>query len=110
MALAFAMEITGARGITMLSAGTDGPHRCGQGRWWTDQPSTSPELWGMDPLAYLDNDDSYTYFQKTGNIVITGSIGTRVMITSGDPVKVIDLPVTLKEVPCTSGNLEKTRI
>jgi glycerate 2-kinase len=81
MALAFAVEIDGLEGITFLSAGTDG----------TDGPTdaagaivdgttiSSARRLGLDPHAYLANNDSYTFFKETGGLLITGPTGTNVM-------------------------------
>ena len=81
MALAFAMEIAGASGITMLSAGTDGTDGPTDAAGAVVDGSTIPQAgaMGLDPVAYLDNNDSYTFFQQTGNLVITGPTGTNVM-------------------------------
>ncbi len=86
-ALAFALEIAGTNGIRMLSAGTDG----------TDGPTDAAgaivdgtvavrarEL-GLDPGAYLENNDSYSFFAEfdslsgSKNHLITGPTGTNVM-------------------------------
>ncbi len=81
LALAFAMEIEGIEGITLLSAGTDG----------TDGPTDAAGAVvdggtikrarekGLDPVVYLANNDSYTFFKQTGELFITGSTGTNVM-------------------------------
>lgn len=81
LALAFAIEIEGIEGITLLSAGTDG----------TDGPTdaagavvdgktvTVAKEAGLDPEGYLENNDSYNFFNKTGSLVITGPTGTNVM-------------------------------
>lgn len=81
LALAFAREIDGIQGITFLSAGTDG----------TDGPTDSAgaivngesvrkgRSLGLDPGAYLSNNDSYTYFSSTGELLKTGPTGTNVM-------------------------------
>jgi hydroxypyruvate reductase len=87
LALAFALEIAGMKGITFLSAGTDG----------TDGPTDAAgavvdgsvtakarEL-GIHPETYLGNNDSYTFFHEldshTGDKyhVLTGPTGTNVM-------------------------------
>ncbi|MBA4372149.1 MAG: glycerate kinase [Thermodesulfovibrio sp.] len=87
MALAFAIEISGSEGITMLSAGTDG----------TDGPTDATgavvdgntvnlaNRVGLDPQTYLADNNSYVYFEKldalTGSDhhIKTGPTGTNVM-------------------------------
>jgi glycerate 2-kinase len=81
LALAFAMAIEGMEGITLLSAGTDG----------TDGPTdaagaivdgntvNAAKARGFDPQAYLQNNDSYTFFEGMGGLFITGPTGTNVM-------------------------------
>ena len=87
LALAFALEIEGLEGVSLLSAGTDG----------TDGPTDAAgaivdggtasraRALGIDPVHYLDYNDSYMFFQRfdelSGNKshVITGPTGTNVM-------------------------------
>ncbi len=81
LALAFAMEIEGVKGITLLSAGTDG----------TDGPTDAAgaivdgetvkkaRAIGVDPLEYLNNNDSYNFFKKIDALFVTGPTGTNVM-------------------------------
>jgi|Deesub1362A_J573_1020465.scaffolds.fasta_scaffold00271_28 glycerate-2-kinase len=81
LALSFAIEVDGIEGITLLSAGTDG----------TDGPTDAAGAVvngdtvrraigkGLDPRNYLNNNDSYTFFEKTGELLITGPTGTNVM-------------------------------
>ncbi len=81
LALAFAMEIEGMKGITLLSAGTDG----------TDGPTdaagaivdgdtvSKAKNTGLDPGAYLRNNDSYNFFRQINGLFITGPTGTNVM-------------------------------
>ena len=83
LALAFALEIEGVDGITLLSAGTDG----------TDGPTDATgaivdgetihfaRKLGVDPEKYLENNDSYNFFKKIdeGHHLITGPTGTNVM-------------------------------
>jgi glycerate 2-kinase len=89
LALAFALEVEGIQGITLLSAGTDG----------TDGPTDAAGAivngetiqkaisLSLDPVAYLKNNDSYNFFSRTGELLITGPTGTNVM----------DLQITLVE-------------
>ena len=81
LALAFALEIKNTIGITLLSAGTDG----------TDGPTDAAGAivngetiqkalsLSLDSVAYLKNNDSYNFFSKTGELLITGPTGTNVM-------------------------------
>jgi len=76
-----ATKIAGLENIVMLSAGTDG----------TDGPTDAagaicdgktikraPQK-GLDPKQYLDNNDSYHFFQKLGDLLKTGPTNTNVM-------------------------------
>jgi hydroxypyruvate reductase/glycerate 2-kinase len=81
LALAFAIEIEGRPGITLLSAGTDG----------TDGPTDAAgaivdgetvvraRKQGLDPREYLNNNDSYTFFRRCGGLLVSGATGTNVM-------------------------------
>jgi glycerate 2-kinase len=81
LALAFAREIEGVPGITLLSAGTDG--RDGP----TDAAGAVADgntvLWGrekgLDPALFLAENDSYSFFCQTGGLFVTGPTGTNVM-------------------------------
>jgi glycerate 2-kinase len=76
-----ATKIAGSKNIVMLSAGTDG----------TDGPTDAAGAIcdgktieralqkGLDPVQYLDNNDSYRFFQKLGDLVKTGPTNTNVM-------------------------------
>ncbi|MBW2600250.1 MAG: DUF4147 domain-containing protein, partial [Deltaproteobacteria bacterium] len=79
--LAAAMEIDGLGGITLLSGGTDG----------TDGPTDSAGAIadgstvrtargrGLNPAGYLRNNDSYHFFEATGDLLMTGPTMTNVM-------------------------------
>ena len=81
LALAFAMEIAGVEGITMLSAGTDG----------TDGPTDAAgarvdgrtviraERRGLAAGDHLARNDSHTFFERLGERFVTGPTGTNVM-------------------------------
>lgn len=87
LALAFAIEIEGRDGITLLSAGTDG----------TDGPTDAAgaivdsgtlslaKRYGMDAALYLENNDTYHFFERLDFLsgkrhhLITGPTGTNVM-------------------------------
>ena len=80
LAAALAMEDWDA-GAVLLSGGTDG--RDGPtdaaGAWAT--PGTAPRAraCGMDPRAYLDNNDAYTFFEALEQLLFTGPTHTNVM-------------------------------
>jgi glycerate-2-kinase len=94
LALAFAREIRGIEGITLLSAGTDG----------TDGPTDAAgaivdggtllraEAAGLDIEECLAENDSYHFLERTHDLLITGPTGTNVMdlqiILIGDDVHV----------------------
>lgn len=81
MALAIAIEIDGLKNITFVSIGTDG----------TDGPTDAAgaivngktvkraEQKGLDPKQYLENNDSYRFFEKVGGLIKTGPTKTNVM-------------------------------
>jgi len=87
LALAFALEIEGLEGVTMLSAGTDGNDgpTDAAGALVDGQTAARARGLGVDPLRYLENNDSYMFFRqydaRTGghSHFITGPTGTNVM-------------------------------
>ena len=81
-ALSAAMEIEGCEGVVILSAGTDG----------TDGPTDATGAivdfntckdarvkFSRNPEEFLNNNDSYNFFKKTGEHIITGPTMTNVM-------------------------------
>jgi hydroxypyruvate reductase len=80
-ALAAAIDIDGLPGVVILSGGTDG----------TDGPTdaagavaegttvTRAREKGMEPVAYLDNNDAYHFFGSLGDLLVTGPTLTNVM-------------------------------
>jgi len=80
-ALAGALEISEIEKIVLLSGGTDG----------TDGPTDATgavadhttvqraKSMGLDPKAHLKNNDAYPFFQKLGDLLITGPTHTNVM-------------------------------
>jgi glycerate 2-kinase len=80
-ALAAAIEIAGLEGILVLSGGTDG----------TDGPTDAAgavadgtscaraHALGMNPMSYLTDNDSYHFFQRLDDLLITGPTFTNVM-------------------------------
>lgn len=83
LALAFAMEIEEIEGITLLSAGidgTDGPTNAA-GAIVDGQTVLKAKKIGLNPEEYLNNNDSYNFFKKIDELLITGPTGTNVMDT-----------------------------
>jgi glycerate 2-kinase len=97
LALAFAIEIAGIPGITMLSAGTDGTDgpTDAAGAVVDGTTAMNARERGLEPLEYLANNDSYRFFQKFDELtggkahLKTGPTGTNVM----------DLQIMLVERP-----------
>ena len=79
-ALAAALDIAGLQNVVILSAGTDG----------TDGPTDAAgaiadgttlvraQALGLNAPAFLANNDSYRFFEATGDLVKTGPTGTNV--------------------------------
>jgi hydroxypyruvate reductase len=87
LALAFALEIEGLDGVTLLSAGTDGsdgPTEAG-GAWVDGETAAEARALGIDPQRYLDDNDSCHFFRRYDAAAggqhhfITGPTGTNVM-------------------------------
>jgi glycerate 2-kinase len=80
-ALSAALDIAGLPDVVVLSAGTDG----------TDGPTDAAGAivdgdtisravaQGLNPRAALENNDAYPFFQKLGDLIITGPTKTNVM-------------------------------
>ena len=81
LALAFALEIRDLKGITLLSAGTDGTDgpTDAAGALADGQTVAQALALGLDPRSYLADNDSYSFFKKLDDLVITGPTGTNVM-------------------------------
>jgi glycerate 2-kinase len=64
----------------VLSIGTDGVDgpTDAAGAWADAAILDRAKLLGLDAEASLDDNDSYSFFEKTGNLVITGPTGTNV--------------------------------
>lgn len=75
--LAAALDIAAVPNVCVLSGGTDG----------TDGPTDAAGAIadsntlgrGPDAAAYLSRNDSYSYFERTGDLIKTGPTGTNVM-------------------------------
>lgn len=87
LALSFALEIEGMKGITMLSAGTDGTDgpTDAAGAIVNGETMIKARKLGLDPSAYLKDNDSYNFFKRLDSLsgerhhVVTGPTGTNVM-------------------------------
>lgn len=80
-ALAFAIEIDGLEGITLLSAGSDGDdaETAAAGAIVDGRSARRGRDAGLDPVEFLENNDSYTFFERTGGLFITGPTRVNVM-------------------------------
>lgn len=87
LALAFAVEIQGVSGITLLSAGTDGIDgpTDAAGAVVDGETAGRAREAGIDPLDYLERNDSYSFFKRFDSVTggkthfLTGQTGTNVM-------------------------------
>lgn len=87
LALAFAMEIAGLEGVSLLSAGTDGGDgpTDAAGAIVDGNTVAHARQLGIEPGTYLDNNDSYHFFHQFDALsgehshFITGPTGTNVM-------------------------------
>lgn len=87
LALAFALEIAGLDGVTLLSAGTDGNDgpTDAAGALVDGNTAARARALGMDPQRYLADNDSYHFFRRCDAATrghshfITGPTGTNVM-------------------------------
>jgi hydroxypyruvate reductase len=80
-ALAAAMSLKGSEGVVILSGatdGTDGPTDAA-GAIVDGTTVSRAEMRGMDPQYYLENNDSYHFFEALGDLLITGPTYTNVM-------------------------------
>lgn len=79
--LAAALEIAGWEEIMVLSAGTDGTDGPTEaaGAFADGKTLQRGKTMGLAPWSYLKENDSYTFFHKLGDLLITGPTGTNVM-------------------------------
>ncbi|HEC96549.1 MAG TPA: glycerate kinase [Nitrospirae bacterium] len=80
-ALAFAIEIAGIEGLSLLSAGTDGTDGPTDAAGAIVDGETIPRAraMGLSPEKFLAENDSYNFFKQVGGLFITGPTGTNVM-------------------------------
>ena len=81
LALYASKLIQGTKGITILSAGTDGNDGPTDAAGAVVDSATWKQaiVRSVNPEEYLDNYDSYHFFEKTGGLIKTGATGTNVM-------------------------------
>lgn len=65
----------------ILSAGTDGSDgpTDATGAFADEGVISAMSALQLDPMEFLDNNDAYTFFNKTGGLIITGATQTNVM-------------------------------
>ena len=80
-ALAAAIKMVGMKNITVLSAGTDGSDGPTDAAGAIVDGTTLQRALnvGLDPYQYLDNNDSYNFFNKLNDLYKTGPTKTNVM-------------------------------
>jgi hydroxypyruvate reductase len=80
-ALAAALEIEGLKHTVILSGGTDGTDgpTAAAGAIVDNTTITRAKRKGLDPHAFLSNNDSYHFFEQLGELLITGPTHTNVM-------------------------------
>ncbi len=79
--LAAAIHIEGLKDVLILSAGTDGTDGPTDAAGATADGTTVARAHdlGLDPYAYLCDNDSYSFFKPLGDLLITGPTNTNVM-------------------------------
>jgi glycerate 2-kinase len=80
-ALAMALEISGLEKVVFLSGGTDGIDgpTDASGAIVDHTTLSRARSKGLDPKAYLENNDSYSFFKNLGGLLVTGPTHTNVM-------------------------------
>jgi hydroxypyruvate reductase len=79
--LAASIDIAGLQPVVVLSAGTDGtdgPTDAAGAICDGDSISRAKNS-NLSPAEFLDNNDSYTFFEKLNDLIITGPTNTNVM-------------------------------
>jgi len=80
-ALAAAFDLAGLADTVILSIGTDGTDgpTDAAGAIVDGQTIERAKTLGLDPRAYLDNNDAYHFFSPLNDLLITGPTNTNVM-------------------------------
>ncbi len=82
VALAAALALEGqSRSVVVLSGGTDGIDgpTDAAGAWATPQTAPHARARGLDPAAYLADNDAYAFFEQTSGLLKPGPTHTNVM-------------------------------
>ncbi len=81
LALSAALAIEGARGIYGLCAGTDGRdgNSPAAGGFFDGELADRARNLNLDPISFLEKNDSHTILKKLGYVLTTGKTGTNVM-------------------------------
>jgi glycerate-2-kinase len=79
-ALAASIELSGAAGMAVLCAGTDGVDGPTDAAGAVADGSTCDRALerGLSPRSSLENNDAYSFFRAIGDLVVTGPTGTNV--------------------------------
>ena len=79
--LACAIALEGVEGVTVFSGGTDGRDGPTDAAGAVADSATLDRArkMGMEPQAYLNDNNSYTFFERAGGLIKTGPTGTNVM-------------------------------
>jgi glycerate 2-kinase len=79
-ALAMAIALEGEHDIHVLSAGTDGLDGNGEaaGAWIDPGTLARARTRNLDPSAYLQNNDSFSFFDALGQTLVTGPTHTNI--------------------------------
>jgi glycerate-2-kinase len=64
--------------LSLGTDGIDGPTDAA-GAWADASTAGCARALRLDPAAYLDDNDSYSFFKQTGYLIVTGPTGTNVM-------------------------------
>jgi glycerate-2-kinase len=64
--------------LSLGTDGLDGPTDAA-GAWADASTAGCARALRLDPVAYLDDNDSYSFFKQTGYLIVTGPTGTNVM-------------------------------
>jgi len=80
-ALAGALALRGCAGVTLLAAGTDGTDgpTDAAGAFADGETCARAEAAGLDASDFLARNDSYNFFRRLDDLLITGPTGTNVM-------------------------------